>query len=214
VAAAKPALAARDLTPFHLIAAVVLAAGLSRRMGRRKLLLEIAGKPLVRWAVEGVRGHVDEVVVVTGPDDTAVRDALAGLPVRFATNPRPADGQGTSIAAGIAALPRDTDAALVVLGDQPWLPPEVVAAVLARFRPGDAAIVAPVYRGGQGNPVLFAAPVFAELRALSGDTGARQVIAREPARVARVELDVDMPADVDTAEDLERLTAARARRVE
>ncbi|MBI2206284.1 MAG: nucleotidyltransferase family protein [Candidatus Rokubacteria bacterium] len=197
-----------------MIVAVVLAAGLSRRMGRRKLLEPIAGKPLVRWSVEGVPGLVDEIVVVTGPDNTAVRDALDGLPVRFAVNPRPEDGQGTSIAAGIGALTAGTEAALVVLADQPWLPADVIPALIAAFRRGGAPIVAPVYRGVQGNPVLFAAPVFGELTGLSGDAGARQVVQRDPARVACVELDIDMPADVDTPDDLERLTAARARRLE
>src|SRR5262249_51445832 len=90
--------------PLAMIAAVVLAAGLARRMGRQKLLLQLQGKPVVRWSVEHVAGHAEDVVVVTGPDDTALRQALDGLAVRFAVNPRPQDGQGTSIAAGVAAL--------------------------------------------------------------------------------------------------------------
>ena len=83
-----------------MIAAVVLAAGLARRMGRQKLLLQLQGKAVVRWSVEHLLGHVEDVVIVTGPDDTAIREALGDLAVRFAVNPRPQDGQGTSIAAG------------------------------------------------------------------------------------------------------------------
>ena len=87
-----------------MIAAIVLAAGLARRMGgRQKLLLPLDGKPVVRWSVEHVAGHVDEVVVVTGRDDAAVRAALAGLSVRFVVNPRPEAGQGSSIAVGTGA---------------------------------------------------------------------------------------------------------------
>src|SRR5204863_8095258 len=90
--------------PPVVIAAVVLAAGLARRMGRQKLLLQLQGKPVVRWSVEHVVKHVEDVVIVTGPDDTAIRQALEDLTVRFVVNPRPQDGQGTSIAAGVAAL--------------------------------------------------------------------------------------------------------------
>ena len=188
-----------------VVSAVVLAAGLSQRMGRRKLLLDLAGTPLVRWAVEAIAPHVDEIVVVTGPADTAIRDALSGLDVRFVENSRPEDGQGTSLAVGIAALGDDVEAAVVALGDQPSLPADVMPLLFEAFRRTGKPIVAPVYRGTQGTPVLFAAPVFPELRALTGDAGARRVVERDPARVARVALDVDMPLDVDTPDDLARL---------
>jgi molybdenum cofactor cytidylyltransferase len=200
--------------PSTNLSAVVLAAGLSRRMGRRKLLLELEGKPLVRWAVEGITPHVDEIVVVTAPRDAALRDALGGLGVRFVENPRPEDGQATSIAAGIAALGRDVESAVIVLGDQPVLPPDVVPALHATFRRTAKPIVVPVYRGTPGTPVLFAAALFGELAALTGDAGARRVVARDAARVARVELDVEMPPDVDTPEDLARLAETRGRRVQ
>ncbi|MBI1736162.1 MAG: nucleotidyltransferase family protein [Candidatus Rokubacteria bacterium] len=183
-------------------------------MGRRKLLLEIDGKALVRWAVEAIAPHVGEVVVVTGPVDTAIRHALVGLAVRFVENPRPEDGQGTSLAAGIKVLGAGVDAALVALGDQPCLPPDVIPTLLATFRRTGKPVVAPVYRGTQGTPVLFAASVFPELATLAGDAGARRVVEREPSRVARVELDVDMPADVDTPEDLARLAESREPRVQ
>ena len=114
-----------------MIAAVVLAAGFARRMGRQKLLLELEGKPVVRWSVENVLPHVADCVVVTGQDDAAVRGALGGLAVRFAVNPRPQDGQGSSIAVGIAALELRTAAALIVLGDQPRTPGAVVPALLS-----------------------------------------------------------------------------------
>ena len=82
----------------------VLAAGLARRMGRPKLLLDLTGKPVLRWSVEAVAPHVDDLIVVTGPEATRVQEILHDLPVRFAVNPRPEDGQGASIAAGAAAV--------------------------------------------------------------------------------------------------------------
>ena len=105
-----------------MIAAVVLAAGLSTRMGRQKLLLPLGDKPVVRWSVEAVLPHVQDVVVVTGRETAAVRDALAGLSVRFAENPAPESGQSSSIAVGVRALPSSIRAALIVLGDQPRTP--------------------------------------------------------------------------------------------
>ena len=188
-----------------MIAAVMLAAGLARRMGRQKLLLQLRGKPVVRWSVEHIVSHVEDVVVVTGPDDTAIRQALEDLTVRFAVNPRPQDGQGTSIAAGIAALKPWTTAALVALGDQPRMPATVVPALLEALRRSGKAIVAPVYQGVQGTPVVFSSEVFAELRALKGDAGARAVVKENPERVETVAIDLAMPPDVDTPEDYAKL---------
>ena len=188
-----------------MIAAIVLAAGFARRMGRQKLLLDLRGKPVVRWSVEALLPHVADIVVVTGQDDAAVRAALDGLPLRFAVNPRPQAGQGSSIAIGAAALKPWTAAALVALGDQPRLPEGLIGALLRAREQTGRAIVAPVYRGTQGTPVLFAADVFDELRALDGDAGARTVVQARPERVARVAVDAPMPPDVDTPEDYARL---------
>ena len=183
----------------------MLAAGLSRRMGAAKLLLPLEGQALVRWSVIGLAPHVDFVVVVTPPDDRALREALAGLDVRFVANPRPEAGQGTSIAAGVAALPSGTDAVVIALGDQPRLPAGLLPSLLEAFRREGKPIAAPAYRGTQGTPVVFAASVFGELRALDGDTGARAIVRRDPARVAQVAVEHDMPPDVDTPEDYARL---------
>ena len=188
-----------------MIAAVVLAAGFARRMGRQKLLLEFQGKSVVRWSVEAALPHVGDCVVVTGRDDAAVRATLSGLAVRFAVNPRPQDGQGSSIAVGIAALKPWTSAAVIVLGDQLRTPADVLPALLTAHARSHKSIVAPSYRGTRGTPVLFGSDVFLELRALRGDEGARAVVAARPERVEVVPLDIAMPTDVDTPEDFARL---------
>ena len=174
-------------------------------MGRQKLLLELQGKPVIRWSVETLLPYVDEVIVVTGHDETAVREALAGLSLRFAQNPHPEAGQGGSIAVGVAALSPGTRSVVIALGDQPHVPPGVISALLEAFARGGAAIVVPLYRGTQGTPVVFGAEVFPELRALRGDAGARSVVRSRPHRVREVSFDVPMPDDIDTPEDYRRL---------
>lgn len=189
-----------------MIAGIVLAAGLSRRMGRAKLLLDWGGRPVIRRAVEQVRaGGVGELIIVLGHAAEAIREALAGLPIRFVQNPDPEAGQGSSIACGVSAVTPDSEAALIALGDQPSLPPEVIPRLIQTFRQTGNAIVTPVYRGVQATPVLFGSAVFSELRALSGDRGARAVVEKDPARVALVPLDLTVPPDLDTPEDYERL---------
>ena len=189
-----------------MIAGVVLAAGLSRRMGRPKLLLDLGGAPVIRLSVERIlAAGLDEVIVVTPPDAAGIAAALDGLPVRYAVNADPAAGQATSVVAGIRALAPETDAALIALGDQPTLPADVIPALVRARADTGRPIAAPVYRGERGNPVLFAADMFPELCALSGDRGARGVIERDAARVALVPFDVAMPPDLDTPEDYARL---------
>jgi molybdenum cofactor cytidylyltransferase len=191
-----------------VIAGVVLAAGLSRRMGQAKLLMPVGGRAIVRYVVERVlAGGVDSVWVVTGPDVEPIEAALAGIDVQIAVNPVPEEGQAGSVRAGIAALPASVDAALIALGDQPLLAPSIIPALLAARRTSPKLIVAPRYRDGQGNPVLFKREIFPELLRLTGDQGARRIIQKEPARVEWVDLDLPMPPDVDTPDDYEKIRA-------
>jgi len=191
-----------------MIAAIVLAAGLSRRMGQAKLLMPVGGRAIIRYVVESVlAGGVDSVWVVTGPDVEPIEAALAGFEVQIVVNPAPEEGQAGSVRAGIAALPLSVDAVLIALGDQPLLAPSIIPALLAARRTSPKLIVAPRYRDGQGNPVLFKREIFPELLRLTGDQGARPIIQKEPARVEWVELDLPMPPDVDTPDDYERIRA-------
>src|SRR5262245_3137619 len=191
----------------QFIAAIVLAAGTASRMGRQKLLLPVAaGRPLVRASVEQVlAAGLGDVVGVLGRDAEAVGAALGGLPVRTVVNPHYADGQSTSLRAGLDALRPDTAAAVVALGDQPLPDPALVGRLVAAHRASGRPIAVPRYRDGRGNPVLFGASLFAELRAVTGDTGGRGVVARDAGRVIEVPVDHPMPPDVDTWEDYQAM---------
>jgi molybdenum cofactor cytidylyltransferase len=198
------------------VSALVLAAGRSSRFdaGAHKLLAPIDGRPLVRWSVDAaVAAGVGPVIVVTGAEASDVERALAGLDVRIVHEPAFGEGLATSLRRGVLALDAATDAVIVGLGDQPFVRPEAYQRVVATWTTTGAAIVVPCYAtaGGPSHPVLFAAGVFEELRALHGDVGARAVIARAPDRVASAMMEWEAPADVDTREDLLRLTASRPR---
>jgi molybdenum cofactor cytidylyltransferase len=185
-----------------VIAAVVLAAGASTRFGSQKLLAEAQGAPLVRRTVEQVlAAGLDEIVVVLGREAQAVHAALDEMQVRFVVNPDFRAGMSTSLRSGIRGLATTVEAAIVVLGDQPGISASTILRLIEEYRRSGQPIVVPVYAGTRGNPVLFDASVFPELASVAGDQGGREVIGRDPSRVATVSLPFAMPADVDTVED-------------
>ena len=166
-------------------------------------------RPLVRLSVERVlAAGLEDVVVVLGQDAEAVCRALAGLPARMVVNPRHAEGQSTSLQAGLRALAPGTEAVVVALGDQPLPDPGLVGRLVAAFRESGRPIVVPRYRDGRGHPVLFAAVVFPELHAVTGDQGGRAVIACDEGRVTEVPVDAPVPPDVDTWDDYRALGGA------
>jgi molybdenum cofactor cytidylyltransferase len=182
---------------------VVLAAGRSQRMGAaNKLLLEVAGRPMVARAVAAARASgAAETVVVTGHMAAEVEAALAGAAVRFVRNPHYAEGLSTSLAAGIGALGADIDAAVVLLGDMPQIAAGHIDALIAAFDPaGTGAICVATFQGKRGNPVLWARRFFGELTGLKGDVGARHLIGEHAELVAEVALDGAVHTDVDTPE--------------
>jgi molybdenum cofactor cytidylyltransferase len=193
------------------IAAVVLGAGRSSRMGGpNKLLAEIGGKPLVRIVVDAVlASRARPVVVVTGHQRDKVEAALAGLPVKFVHNPHFADGLGTSLKAGIAALPADADGAIVCLGDMPQVDAALIDRLIGAFDPDHGALVVlPTIDGKRGNPVVWSRRFFPDLMAVEGDVGARYLIGRYTEAVAEVPLTGTAAlTDVDTPEALAAVRA-------
>ncbi|MEO8704599.1 MAG: NTP transferase domain-containing protein [Kofleriaceae bacterium] len=202
--AARPSPREPVVAPARAVAAIVLAAGRSSRMGTNKLLVELAGKPLVRHAVDAALGSsARPVIVVTGNDAAGVRAALAGCEVTYVDNPDYASGMASSLRAGIAAVP-DAAGALVCLGDMPRITSAHLAALLAAFADAadDGTIVVPTHERKRGNPVLWGRRRFAEIATLAGDVGARALIERHPDAVRWVALDDAILVDVDTPEAL------------
>ena len=194
-----------------MIAGIVLAAGRSSRLGRPKQLLPLLGEPLLRHTLRRVlASSVDNVILVVGHDVDAIRDTVAGLSVDVVFNPDAALGQSTSVRAGLAALSPEVDAAIVILGDQPGIDPDVIDTLIGTWRTTRAPVVAPRYEDGMGNPVLFDRRVFPELTTLMGDTGARRVVRAYHAsgQLELIPVSGPAPPDVDTEADYAALIAA------
>jgi molybdenum cofactor cytidylyltransferase len=193
------------------MAAVVLAAGRSTRMGAvNKLIAEIGGKPLVRIAAEqALASRASPVIVVTGHEKEKVEAALAGLPVRFAHNPDYAEGLGASLKAGIAAVPKEADGVIICLGDMPQVDSGLIDKLLAAFDPEKGAlVVVPSIDGRRGNPVVWSRRFFPDLMAVQGDVGARHLIASYAEAVVEVPVAGDAAlTDVDTPESLSAVKA-------
>ena len=188
------------------VAAIVLAAGESRRFGRPKQLLPWGKKTMLQHVVDVVLASPVERVIVVLAEGRAAEMAptLAERPVEVVVNPEWREGLSASLRAGLAALGPETDAALFVLADQPGVTPEVVARIVERYREGRAPIVVPVHRRRRGNPALFDRSLFGELAAVRGDQGGREIIARYGDDVAEVAvaseavlLDIDSPEDYE-----------------
>jgi len=191
------------------VAAVVLAAGLSRRMELGpKLLLDLAGEPMIRRTVRNVLAMgPSEIVVVTGANAGEVEAALAGLPLRCAFNPEFRAGQEGSVICGVGALRESCDAVMVALGDKPLVTAEHLRALVARFaKLSGRSILAPHHAGAPGNPVTFAAKHIASIAAGKVRVGCRRLIESLPDEVAVEEVGSEVyTLDCDTREDYERL---------
>ncbi|HLN12276.1 MAG TPA: nucleotidyltransferase family protein [bacterium] len=193
-----------------MIAALVLAAGRAVRMGSPKLLLPVGGEALLARVLRAARAsRCDDVLVVVGAGAEDITAAAREAGARAVLNPRYAEGMGTSVAAGIAALPDACEAVVVMLGDQPFVGPEIINALIDAHRDTGRPLVASRYGTVRGAPMLIGRDLFDEARALDGDVGARVLLRGHPDLLAEVDVG-EGPAswDVDTPDDLERVRRA------
>lgn len=194
------------------IAAVILAAGASTRMGRNKLLLELNGETVVRRAARtAIEAGLDPVIVVTGHARDEVEGELHGLRCRCVFNSEHAKGTHTSVAAGIGAVERTAcAAAIVMLADMPLVTPSMLRALIERYHESGAPLVASRY-GGQVNapPILYDRRLFAELRNMDARCG-RQVVRRHRHDAVEIEWPVEAARDLDRPADYEWIRDALA----
>ena len=192
--------------PEKRVAAVILAAGASTRLGEPKQLIEIGGLPLVRKAaMSALEAGALPVVVVLGAENDQILPALEGLDnLRIALNSRWRTGMASSVAAGLSALAEDADVdgAMLVLADQPFVDAHILRNLISAF--GEARIVASAYSNTVGVPAVIGREFFPELMELQGDRGAGPWLRARSADVTGIPLPVS-PLDIDTRDDVELL---------
>lgn len=193
------------------VCGIVLAAGLSTRMGRPKLKCRLDGEPIIFRVVDCIlHSSVHIVIVVTGRPEDVVAGDLVELSLhpklKIIRNQNPAAGMASSIITGMSALSDKLDGVMIVLGDQVNLSTFVVDRLLAEFHGHPTSIVVPTVYGRDTTPVVFPGRLFPDLRRLSGDVGGRSIVRREKSAVVRIELGgLYDDADIDTEDDLKRL---------
>ena len=182
------------------VAAILLAAGQSRRMGAFKPLLPFGDKTVIECCIDYLqRGGVETIVAVLGHRADDVRKKLSG--VTFALNPDPNSEMGASIAAGIRALPASSAAILIALVDHPAVPPNVVSTLLTTWQQG-ARLIIPTWNGRGGHPVLVDLSFKSELLNLDAASGLRTLFADHPNDVKRLPVNSPYIArDMDTWDD-------------
>jgi molybdenum cofactor cytidylyltransferase len=192
------------------VSAVVLAAGASTRMGRAKQLLPLGETTVLTRTLENIRSAgLDDIVLVLGASAEAIRrqlpqSLLEGL--RIVVNHAYGQGMASSLREGLSNIDSRSDAALIVLGDQPFLQPQTLHQIIDGYRGSRAQIVVPTYQGERGNPVLLDRSVFSEAMVLEGDVGCRAIFANHLEGISKVEVeDMGVLLDLDDPADYERL---------
>jgi molybdenum cofactor cytidylyltransferase len=196
--------------PRSGVSAIVLAAGMSRRMGTPKQLLRLDGKPLLERTLESVRkSRVSEIILVLGFAADKVKEQISLAQLKIIENPDYEQGMGTSLRTGLAAIDPNASAALIVLADQPFVQPETLDTLIEYHSTTSAQIVIPTFNGFRGNPVLLDRAVLPELRGLSGDVGCRAIFGSHTEGIRKVPVnDPGILLDVDSPEDLNKLSEA------
>jgi molybdenum cofactor cytidylyltransferase len=189
------------------IGAVILAAGMSSRMGEAKQLLRLGENTLLGQVVENVRGsRVDEIVLVLGHAAETIKEKLGIQGLTVVINDAYQQGMGTSLRTGLSALHAGVNAALIVLADQPFVRSATLDLLIDQYRRSNAQIVIPMYKGFRGNPVLLDRSVFSEVMALGGDIGCRAIFGNHLEGIVKVPVgDIGILLDLDSKDDFQRL---------
>jgi molybdenum cofactor cytidylyltransferase len=193
-----------------MVSAIVLAAGESRRMGRPKQLLRLGERTLLDLTLDNVRkSSVDEIILVLGSSAAEIQQQVSTQGVKIVVNPAYQEGMASSLRAGIAALDPRSQAALIVLADQPCIRPTTLNRLIEHHGSTRPQIVIPTYRGFRGNPVLLDRSVFSEVMEIRGDIGCRAIFGSHAENISKLEVDdPGILLDVDTSNDLKSFVAS------
>ena len=194
------------MTATKNIAAIILAAGQSKRFGdQNKMLFNIDGTAIIRHTVDTVvSAGLGDVVLVSGNDTAGVLSACEGTGIQHIENPTPWAGMGASLATGANAISEDIEAFFVILGDMPFLKSETITQMAAAFdQQSGNDIAVPIHNGRRGHPVLFAKKYLTQLRALTGNHGARSILTEHPECIQAIVVDdAGTLMDIDKPEDI------------
>jgi molybdenum cofactor cytidylyltransferase len=186
-----------------MIAAIVLAAGQGTRLGKCKQLMPLDGKALLQHTLDHVNeSGIDDVVVVLGAFAQEIQEQVRFDKARIVINPDFERGMSTSLQAGLRAIDRNAEAAVIALGDQPFVEAQTIDALLDEYRRSQSPIVVPTYNGQRGNPVLIDRSLFERALEIRGDVGFRAVFGKEDVAEVAVS-DSGVIIDIDTMEDIE-----------
>jgi molybdenum cofactor cytidylyltransferase len=189
-----------------MISAIVLAAGASRRMGRSKPMVSLGNRTILQRTLDHLRAaRVDEIVVVLGHRAGEVLTTLQGMGCRVVINRQHDQGMSSSLRRGLQAVHPRSRAALIALGDQPFISPQIIDRLVEAFERDRRSIVVPIHNGQRGHPVIFGRDLWPRLESLSGDVGGKELIRQHSEDVLEVEVDdPGILMDIDRPEDAVR----------
>ena len=189
------------------ISGLILGAGASQRLGPPKQLLPFRGTTMLGWVVDQVQraSSLDELVVVLGRAAGEIRERVDFGGARVVENTVFAEGCSSSYRTGITALSSQSEAIMIILGDQPGITPEIINSLAEEWRRETAPIALCSYRGRKGHPMIFAQSMFDQLKDLHGDKAAWKLVDANSPLVQEIYLDLPFPDNINTAEDFERL---------
>jgi molybdenum cofactor cytidylyltransferase len=194
-------------------AGIVLAAGLSTRLGRLKQLIKLKGKPLLEWVVDVcLKSRLENIILVLGHNaqliETALSDKLSSSRVHTVIHTRYDEGISHSLRTGLIEVKDGFPSVMFLLGDQPMVDSRLIDLLLTSFWKSEKDICVPTHKGRQRNPCIFSQKYYGQLLKLQGDIGARNIIKSNPDDVLSVEVDDPISfLDIDTEKDIDALKA-------
>jgi molybdenum cofactor cytidylyltransferase len=194
------------------IVGIILAAGLSKRMGRVKSLLPWGDSLLLDRVIENAyHSRLSGLVVVLGHEAENIRKRIDFKEAKVIVNSDYRAGQSSSLQAGLGALPVDTDGVMFLLGDQPFIDHKIIDNLICAFQKRQSTLIIPTYQGKRGNPVLMHSSIFDMVERITGDVGARVLFGNLSSQIQEVEVsDPCIFVDIDTIEEYRRLVCLSA----